>query len=141
MTSVSPDLVASDITQRVGDAALYNINPFTFVQSPACGYSVAISLTGLPSFMTANHPSSNDFNVDSIIDSSLMGSYSVTIHAEIQVPDDHTQSTFTTWAAEQTFSVYVQPCQLTSVSAVVFATEVIQSIGESGKTGGAYEFA
>ena len=56
-----------------------------------------------------------DFTIFETFDHSLIGVYPVTISVSIEVPDDYTKTTFTTHNREQTFNIYVEPCQITSI--------------------------
>lgn len=50
-------------------------------------------------------------------DFSLDGRYTVTLRSEIQVPDDHTFASYTTWAQEFTFEVVmIDPCKTSVLS-------------------------
>ena len=103
-------LEVADITYNIGAPALLNVAPYVFDEDPLCNYPETVTLTGLPTFVTHNAPTTDDFSVPSTPDLSLLGSYPVTIRSEIQVPDDHTKATFTTMFAEHEFIVYIEPC-------------------------------
>ena len=53
------------------------------------------SVTNLPAFVTHNEGTS-DFTIAKNSDSDLIGEYTVTVHSEIRVPNDYTQTSFTT---------------------------------------------
>ena len=80
----------ADISYNIGSAGLVNVSPYVFDEDPVCNYPETVTLTNLPTFVSHNAPSSDDFSVPLNDDLSLMGSYTVTIRSEIQVPTDHT---------------------------------------------------
>ena len=89
-------LEAADIIYNIGAPDLLNVSPYVFDEDPVCNYSETVTLTGLPAFVTHNAQTSDDFTLPQNDDLSLIGSYTVTIRSEIQVPTDHTQTVFDT---------------------------------------------
>ena len=67
----------------------------------------------LPDFVTHNVGTS-DFTIPQNVDLSLIGSYTVTIRSEIQVPDDYTLTSYTTMFVEYDFEILIQPCLVTT---------------------------
>ena len=68
-----------------------------------------MTVTNLPAFANHNEPSS-DFTIPQNNDLDLIGEYTVTLRSEISVPDDHTQTTFTTLFVEYDFVIQVEEC-------------------------------
>ena len=98
------------------DVISYNIGAptltspqYSFVEDPACHYPETVTLIGLPSFVTHNEATS-DFTIDQNTDLSLIGSYTVTLRSEIQIPDDYTKTSFTTMFVEYDFQILIEPC-------------------------------
>ena len=89
-----------------------------------------MTVTNLPAFVTHNVATS-DFTIDQVFDLSLIGEYVVTIRSEICVPDDYTQTACTTMADEYQFSIFVQPCVVSTYTATTSVTEIRYNIGSS----------
>ena len=85
-----------DITYHIGADSLMNVGKYIFTEDPVCQYPETVTLTNLPSFVEHNE-STSDFTISRNADLSLIGSYLVTIRSEIQVPDDATSSSFSTF--------------------------------------------
>lgn len=90
--SFAESLKPAMIEYRVGQASLTGGN-YVFVQTPACGYQQTVTVSNLPVFMTHNAVSA-DFTVPLTNDQKLIGEYKVTIKAQVQIPEDHLQTTF-----------------------------------------------
>ena len=58
----------------------------------------------------------------------LIGAYTVTIRSEIQVPGDHTKTTFTPMFAEHDFIVYMEPCLITSYESTTTVTLIVYNV-------------
>ena len=71
----------------------------------------------------------------------LIGSYPVTIRSEIQIPDDFTQTSFTTKFVEYEFLILIEPCLVSKYSATILLSEIVHNIGAVQKTDGFYAFA
>ena len=54
------------------------------------------------------------FTLGQTFDKSLVGRYPVTIRSEISVPTDYTKTTFDTYVEEYTFTIFVEPCIVTT---------------------------
>ena len=80
------------ITIGSADSVLGN---YVFDESPVCNYPETVTVTNLPTFAQHNEPTSN-FDIFEVTDLSLAGDYTVTLRSEIQIPDDYSQTTFTT---------------------------------------------
>ena len=106
----SATIEAADISYNVGAPEILNTSPYVFDEDPVCNYPETVTLTDLPVFVTHNAPASDDFTVPLNSDLSIIGSYTVTIRSEIEVPDDYTKATYTTMFSEHTFVVYIEPC-------------------------------
>ena len=104
------------INYNVGASSLIKIGQYVFDEDANCNYPETVTVTNLPDFITHNEDSS-DFTLPQTSDLSLIGTYTVTIRSEIQVPEDHTGSSFKTLFAEYDFVITVEPCLITSYSA------------------------
>ena len=72
-------------------------------------------MTNLPTWAIHDDVAKN-FRIPKNEDLSLDATYTVTIRSEIQVPDDYTQTTFTTWFQEYTFDiVLIDPCETSTI--------------------------
>ena len=80
------------ITIGSADSVLGN---YVFDESPVCNYPETVTVTNLPTFAQHNEPTSN-FDIFEVTDLSLAGDYIVTLRSEISIPDDYSQTTFTT---------------------------------------------
>lgn len=126
---MSQTLFASDLTYSPGDPS--TSTQYDFAQDKDCGYSLDISLIDLPFFMNHNL-ASRTLNLPLTNDLSIVGIYQVTIRAEVTFFDDYTQSTSTTHFIEQTITVTVLACQVTSFDSVLSPGDISQQIGEVG---------
>ena len=108
---IEPCLVSSYYATTQVFVIVYNVNQATltdgfyvFDESPFCNYPETVTVSNLPAF--ANHnKGSSDFTIPQNNNIDLIGEYTVTLRSEIQVPDDHTQSTFTTLFVEYDFLI------------------------------------
>ena len=64
-------------------------------------------------------------------DNALVGQYPITIESKIQVWDDYTKTTFTEHIASQTFSIFVEPCIVTAITATPI-NDMVYVIGDAG---------
>ena len=69
-----------------------------------------------------------------------MGSYPITITAEVSHPTDYTKASTTTVLGTHTFVIYVQPCSVVNYSDTLKASEIRYMIGEPSLTAGSYTF-
>ena len=104
-------LKVTEIRYAIGEPALVQVSPYTFDEVPFCGYPETVTLTNLPLLVTHNEVSS-DFTVPQSADLSFIGEYTVNIKSEIQVPNDQTKSTFTTYEVNYDFLVVIDPCSI-----------------------------
>ena len=139
VTDYIATLRVTEIRYVIGGPALVQVGPYTFDEIPGCGYPETVTLTDLPVFMTHNEASS-DFTVPQSDDLNLIGEYTVNIRSEIQVPDDPTQSTFTTYDAAYDFLVIVDPCSVTSLIDIETVGDITYRIGDPDQTQGTYSF-
>ena len=103
---MEPCLVSTYEATTMVTVIVYNVNQATltdglyiFDEDPVCNYPETVTVTDLPVFATHNEQNS-DFTILQNNDLSLIGEYTVTLKSEIQVPDDHTQATFTPFFVE-----------------------------------------
>ena len=133
-------LEVADINYNIGAPDLTNVGPYVFDEEPVCNYPETVTLTNLPIFVTHNAPATDDFTIPTTSDLSLLGSYTVTIRSEIQVPDDYTKSTFTSMFAEHDFIVFIDPCIVDSYDATTVVTKIIYNVNQATLTTGFYQF-
>ena len=126
------------ISYNIGDPRLTSPK-YSFIEDPACLYPETVSLIDLPSFVAHNEGAS-DFTIEQISDLSLIGSYAVTLRSEIQIPDDFTQTTFTTKFVEYELLILIEPCLVNTYSAAQKVTTIIYNIGAPSLTDGSYFF-
>ena len=133
-------LEVADISYNIGANELANISPYVFAKDPVCNYPETVTLTNLPVFVTHNAPTSDDFSVPQNNDLALIGSYVVTIRSEISIPDDHTKTTFTTMSAQHDFTVFVEPCLVSTYEATKQIIAIIYNVNQETLTDGHYTF-
>ena len=67
------------------------LGPYSFVQSPACGYSEDVTVTGLPSFIT--HEAVNrQFILVATQDFNFLKSFNVVITSTIRILNDNSKN-------------------------------------------------
>jgi hypothetical protein len=120
-----------DITYNLGEPGLANVGRYAFVEDPVCNYDQTVSLTNLPSFVTHNKAAA-DFSLPQMSDLDLIGSYVVTMRSEIRIPDDHTATSHTTMFEEYDFTIFVEPCQVTSYSVSLEVVDISYNLGSAG---------
>ena len=133
-------LKVADINYNIGNKSLKNTGQYTFDESPVCNYPETVKLTNLPTFVTHNAPNTADFSVPFSSDLSLIGSYTVTIRSEINVPKDYTKNTFKNMFVEYEFKVFIQPCLVTSYDATKAITRIVYNVNQATLTSGNYQF-
>lgn len=69
-------------------------------------------------------------------DISLIGSYQVTIRADLEVPDDNTLTTYSFITVEQTFTIFVQPCEVTDYQSTLTVAQISYFIRDPSLTDG-----
>ena len=62
------------------------------------------------------------------------------VRSEINVPDDYTKTAFTKMTSEQDFTVYIEPCLITSYDSLQTVSSIEYAIGALSLTGGSYAF-
>ena len=128
---------AADIIYNIMGPPQIDTSPYQFQQSPFCNYTENLTLIGKPSFLIAHK---DHFDLPMLTDLSLIGAYTVTIRAEIEVPDDYTKNTFTTMSSEHDFTVYVEPCLVSNYSGSKIVTLIEYLIRDPTLTDGNYAF-
>lgn len=73
-------------------------------------------------------------------DLSLIGVYTVTIRAEISVPDDYTKTTYTTIPVEYTYDLRMEPCQMNLFLGDPIVSDLSYVVGQPSVTSGIYGF-
>lgn len=109
-------LVDSYTASEVIDVISYNIGAptltskmYTFEEDPPCYYDEIVTLTNLPDFVVHNELDST-FTIPQNRDLALIGSYTVTIRSEIQIPEDYTMTSYRTMFVEYDFLILIEPC-------------------------------
>ena len=138
MNTYTADQTIDVISYNIGAPTLTSPQ-YSFVEDPACHYPETVTLIGLPDFVTHNEGTS-DFTIDQNADLSLIGSYTVTIRSEIQIPDDYTKTSFTRMFVEYDFQILIEPCIVNTYTATTSITEIVYNIGALEKTDGLYVF-
>ena len=110
---------------------MLNIGSYTFEEDLACNYPETVSFSNLPGFIKHNEASS-DFSIPKTTDLGLIGSYTVTIRSEIQIPEDYTGMTFKTMFVEYDFTIFVGPCQFSTYTATMQVSDISYNIGSPG---------
>ena len=133
-------LEVADISYNIGAPELANVSPYVFDEDPVCNYPETVTLTNLPVFVTHNAPTSDDFTVPYSDDLGLIGSYVVIIRSEIQIPDDYTKTTFSTMSAQHEFTVFVEPCLVSTYLATKQISAIVYNVNQETLTDGHYIF-
>ena len=114
MTGLASSAAMPDMTFFIGDPTLTQ-GPYGFEASPSnCGHEPTVTIAGLPPFFT-HDPLNRMFTVPSTTDETMIGSYTVAIVGAISVRDDSSATTETEYSHAQTFVIYIEPCQVTSL--------------------------
>ena len=119
---------------------MLNVSPYDFDEEPVCNYLETVTLKDLPIFVTHNAPVSDDFTVLQTNDLNLIGSYIVTIKSEISVPDDYTMTSFTILSSEHAFTVFIQPCLVSTYEATTIVNAIIYNVNQALLIDGFYAF-
>ena len=130
----------TQITYDIGGATMSD-GQYAFSQNPSCGYPETVTVSNLPAFAIHNQPS-RDFTIPQNNDSSLQGEYVVTLRSEICVPDDYTNASCTTMAAQYDFKIIVTGCIVDTYTATKLVGDIRYNIGSAGLSNvGNYIFA
>ena len=120
---MQPCLVTSYDATKVITSIVYNVNQanltagnYQFDESPVCNYPETVTVTNLPAWAQHNIASS-DFTIPQNGNLSLVGSYTVTLRSEINIPNDYTNTTFKTFFVEYPFQIQIE-CVVNIYSAV-----------------------
>ena len=143
---IEPCLVGTYEATTPVTKIVYNVNQadltdgrYVFDEDPSCGYAETVTITNLPDFAIHNEGTS-DFTIPKNGDLDLIGEYTVTIRSEIQVPTDHTQTTFTTMVVEYDFVIQVEECFVDRYFADKKLTTISYNIGAPDLTSPMYSF-
>lgn len=128
ISTYTATLEAADISYNIGGPDLLNVSPYVFDENPVCNYPETVTISNLPVFATHNGPTTDDFSLPQTTDLSLLGSYTVTVRSEIQVPNNYSKTTFTTWFAEHDFVIYMEPCLVSSYDATTVVTRIVYNV-------------
>ena len=111
-----------------------------FAEDPTCNYPETITVTKLPAWAIHNEDS-KDFTIPETGDLSLIGSYTVTMRGEIEIPDDATMTTFSTMFVQYDFVIIMKPCAVTSYTDTTRVTLIEYFVSDPMLTDGPYAFA
>ena len=143
---VEPCMVSSYIDTTAVTSITYNIGAldltdglYVFDEDPVCGYPETVTVTNLPAWATHNEASA-DFTIPSNSDLSLIGAYTVTLRSEICTPDDYTGATCSVLFVEYDFTIFIEPCIITSYVDSLNPGVIEYFIGEPALTAGGYGF-
>ena len=141
---IEPCLINSYTDTTTVSLIVYNIGApdltdgfYVFDEDPVCNYPETVTVTNLPTWSIHNEPSS-DFTIPLNSDLNLIGEYTVTLRSEIQVPDDHTGLTFTTWFVEYDFLIQIEECVITSYDVTLTIPTLTYIIGDPEFTSSSY---
>ena len=143
---IEPCLITSYTDTTTVSLIIYNIGApdltdglYVFDEDPVCNYPETVTLTNLPTWSIHNEPAS-DFTIPLNSDLDLIGEYTVTLRSEIQVPDDYTGLTFTTWTVEYDFLIQIEECVITSYDATLTIPTLTYIIGDPELVSSSYLF-
>ena len=137
VTSYDSTIVAGPIEYFVGDPDETD-GAYAFADTPACNYPQHLTLTDLPVW-TVHNEATQDFTIPQFFDLSLIGEYVVTVHSQISVPNDYTNTTFTVMEVEYPMSILIQPCIIIDFTTVPINT-ITYTIGDSQELSQQYNF-
>ena len=126
------------ITYNIGAPDLTD-GSYEFTESPICEYPETITVTNLPPWAIHND-FNKDFTIPSTSDLSLIGSYTVTLRGEIEVPDDATLTTYSPMFVEYDFIIFIEPCIVNTYSDTLKVTLIEYFIGDPTLIDGNYMF-
>lgn len=98
-----------------------------------------MTLVSLPDFVTHNE-GTQDFTIEQNADLGIIGEYKVTIRAEIEIPNDHTATTYTKMLSEYDFVIQVNGCQISEYRAVQDTMAMTYTIGQDNLYSAVYAF-
>jgi len=81
------------------------------------------------------------FNLPQTADLSIIGIYSFVIRSEIEVPNDYTMATKRIMFKEETVTVRINPCQVSTYTATKQVVSITYRIGDPDLIDGAYAFS
>lgn len=96
---------------------------YAFEQKPACGYEQRIVIENLPDFI-AHNAASADFTIPQTVDLSILGQYTVTVRADIDIPSSKSGTPSDTITSELYFEIQVNPCEVNEYSRQVFPATI-----------------
>ena len=98
-----------------------------------------MTLVNLPDFVTHNQ-GTQDFTIEQNADLGIIGEYKVTIRSEIEIPNDHTATTYTKMLSEYDFVIQVNGCQISDYRAVQDTMAMTYTIGQDNLYSSLYSF-
>ena len=94
MTTYTATTAITSMIYKIGEPDL--TNSYAFNESPVCNYPETVTVTNLPAFVVHNEAAST-FMVPFTLDINRVNQYIVTVRSEINVPDNASQTSFTTF--------------------------------------------
>ena len=139
VTSFSVTSQPADLLYKSGDPTIVSNPPFFFSAFPNCNYPYIEDITGKPFFVIYESALSR-FKINQSTSITYVGVYDVTVKRTFIFDSDYTQTTQTIMEAEFTFRVIVNPCIVTSYSALPVASDLSYAIGSPTVTSSFYSF-
>ena len=121
---------------KIGEPDL--TNSYAFDDSPVCNYPETVTVTNLPAFVIHNEAAST-FTVPSTLDINRVGQYTVTVKSEINVPDDASQTSFSTFSDQFEITIEIQ-CIINTYLDTVKVQTINYTLGNPTMTDGTYAF-
>ena len=130
VTSIDIVKALSDYYYQVGSGDPNVVtDQYEFIQNPDCQYVVSITANVVPTHI--NHdPTGQDFTVPATSDLSLIGSYPITVRAELSFPSDHTKTSTTVIDNQFDFTVFLTPCTITDYVDTQKVNTIRYALGE-----------
>jgi len=102
--------VPAIIEYKLGEPG-FLFSVYTLIQEPSCGYGQTLSVTGLPAQGFLRHlPLSTRFQMIETSDTNDVGSYTIQVEAQIEVPVDATSAATQFLTSQFQFELRVNPC-------------------------------
>ena len=121
---------------KIGEPDL--TNSYAYDESPVCNYPETVTVTNLPAFVIHNEAAST-FTVPSTLDINRVGQYTVTVKSEIYVPDDASQTSFSTFSDQFEITIEIQ-CIINTYLDTIKVQTINYTLGNPTMTDGTYAF-
>lgn len=138
LTGITNTVPIPDHTYVLGDPRL-TTSSYEFEQVPDCQYIINYSES--PGFAHVEYREPRrDFRVSKTIDLSLIGSYDITVNAEVTHFTDSSKSDTVTVLTPMTFTLFIEPCVVTDYVDTTTIIEIYYPLGTPDLTDGYYVF-